>query len=251
MIYLGIVRQQLLLETRRGRIQVALPLVVAVSGYSGWMSSLLVPSLRAPDLLAGCWEALGRLGGLPRHLVLDANGPAAECEGFFRSLGVDVVVSDDEELRFINATHRYLAEEFFIGRSGRSFDEFNSKLAAWLQVDNAVPANRPQGHRAVVGVERVVLSMADRQALRELPPRPDACTWRFNFQVQDLPFARFGGNDYEVHPALIGQRVLVTADLSRVQVIFAGSVVVSYKRAWGRGHVVPWTTAVQPRISRV
>lgn len=250
LIYLGIVNQKVSIDTRRGRMVASLPLVVAVSGYSGWMSSLLIPSLQMPDRLAGCWEALRRLGGLPRHLVWDRSWPTAECEGFFRSLGVDVVVAGEEEQRFVNATHRYLAEEFFIGQSAASFDEFNRKLSAWLQVDNQVPTGRSQGQRALVGVERILLSMADRQALTELPPRPDACTWRFNFQVGDRPFVRFGGNDYEVHPTLIGQWVVVIADISSVRVLHGNRVVVAYKRAWGTGRVIRSVQLEHARRSR-
>ena len=242
-VYLGVRSQRLSIDTKRGRVQAALPLVIAVSGYSGWISSLLIPSVELPDLLAGCWELLGRLGGLPRHLVTDDNWATATYDKFFRSFGVDVAVANGDELMFIDTTHRYLTEEFFRGRSARPFNEINRNLAAWLQVDNSVPPERSQGQRALVGMERVLLSMADRQAMTELPPRPVACSWHFDVQIGERQYIYFAGNNYEVPSVLIGQRVSVLADLSHVRVIRGGHVIVSYKRIWGIDYVLPLTEA--------
>ncbi len=47
------------------------PVLVMVSGYSRWMSAVLLPSRQAPDLLAGHWQLLQRLGAVPRALVWD------------------------------------------------------------------------------------------------------------------------------------------------------------------------------------
>jgi O-antigen/teichoic acid export membrane protein len=246
-IYLGVRSQRVLIDTGRGPTPTSVPILVAVSGYSGWISSLLVPSLELPDMLAGCWEIFNRLGGFPKYLVRDGNWLTARCDEFLKSFGVDVVVATIEELRFINATHRYLAEEYFISRSDRSFDELNRNLAAWLQVDNAIPAEKTQGQRAVTGMERVLLSMADRQAMVELPSRPAACAWHFDFQVSEHPYVHFAGNDYEVDPTLIGQWVSVLADLLHIRITFRGHPIVSYKRVWGTGHVRHRFQAEHPR----
>jgi hypothetical protein len=47
------------------------PVLVIVSGYSRWMTARLLPSRLAPDLLAGHWQLLQRLGRVPRALVWD------------------------------------------------------------------------------------------------------------------------------------------------------------------------------------
>ena len=57
--------------------------LIVFSAYSGWISATLITSLQTPDLLAGCWEALIRLGGMPQYLVWDSNWLHAECEKFF------------------------------------------------------------------------------------------------------------------------------------------------------------------------
>jgi hypothetical protein len=41
-------------------------------------------------------------------------------------------------------------------------------------------------------------------------------------------------NDYSVHPGVIGRRVEVVADLSRVRVLCDGKVVADHERIWAR-----------------
>jgi transposase len=47
------------------------PVLVMVSGYSRWMAAVMIPSRKAPDLLAGHWLLLQQLGAVPRLLVWD------------------------------------------------------------------------------------------------------------------------------------------------------------------------------------
>lgn len=47
------------------------PVLVMVSGYSRWISALLLPSRQGPDLIAGHWRLLSQLGRVPRALVWD------------------------------------------------------------------------------------------------------------------------------------------------------------------------------------
>ncbi len=44
------------------------PVLVMVSGYSRWLSAVLLPSRQASDLLIGSWQLLQRLGAVPRAL---------------------------------------------------------------------------------------------------------------------------------------------------------------------------------------
>ncbi len=45
-----------------------------VSGYSRWLSALLIPSRSAEDLFAGWWRLIAGLGAVPRLLVWDGEG---------------------------------------------------------------------------------------------------------------------------------------------------------------------------------
>jgi hypothetical protein len=47
------------------------PVLVMVSGYSRWLSAVMLPSRQSPDLLAGHWALLQSLGVVPRLLVWD------------------------------------------------------------------------------------------------------------------------------------------------------------------------------------
>jgi hypothetical protein len=43
---------------------------------------------------------------------------------------------------------------------------------------------------------------------------------------------RLDSNDYSVHPAAIGRRIEVTADLARVRAVCDGQPVADHERAW-------------------
>ena len=51
------------------------PVLVMVCGYSRWISAVMIPSRQGPDLLAGHWWLIRRLGAAPKALVWD-NEPA-------------------------------------------------------------------------------------------------------------------------------------------------------------------------------
>jgi hypothetical protein len=45
-------------------------------------------------------------------------------------------------------------------------------------------------------------------------------------------YVRLGSNDYSVHPAVIGRRIEVVADLDRVRVFSDGKTVADHARVW-------------------
>ncbi len=49
---------------------------------------------------------------------------------------------------------------------------------------------------------------------------------------------RLDGNDYSVHPAVIGRRVEVLADLHRVRVLCDGRVVADHERSWAKHQTI-------------
>jgi len=54
-----------------------LPVLTMVTGYSRWLSGLLIPTRTAADLFAGWWQVIERLGAVPRVLVWDGEGATA------------------------------------------------------------------------------------------------------------------------------------------------------------------------------
>ena len=51
-----------------------LPVLTMITGYSRWLSALLIPSRCSQDLFAGWWQLIDRLGSVPRVLVWDGEG---------------------------------------------------------------------------------------------------------------------------------------------------------------------------------
>jgi transposase len=85
-----------------------LPVLTMVTGYSRWLSGQLIPTRAAPDLLAGWWQVISRLGAVPRTLVWDGEGAigrwrhgktelTGECQAFRGTLGAKVVVLKPRE----------------------------------------------------------------------------------------------------------------------------------------------------------
>jgi transposase len=86
-------------QTRRSA---QLPVLTMVTGYSRWLSGVLIPSRAAPDLFAGWWQLLERLGAVPRTLVWDGEGAVGrwrhgrtelteQCQAFRGTLGAKVL----------------------------------------------------------------------------------------------------------------------------------------------------------------
>ena len=72
---------------------------------------------------------------------------------------------------------------------------------------------------------------ADRAAMLALPPVAPATGWCSSLRLPRDHYVRLDSNDYSVHPAVIGRRVLVRADLDRVQA-FCGELVADHERIW-------------------
>jgi transposase len=79
------------------------PVLTMVTGYSRWLSAVLIPSRCSEDLFAGWWQLISALGSVPRVLVWDGEGAigrwrggrvelAAECQAFRGTLGAKVLV---------------------------------------------------------------------------------------------------------------------------------------------------------------
>ena len=56
---------------------------------------------------------------------------------------------------------------------------------------------------------------ADKAAMLALPPVPPVTGWRQSARLARDHYIRLDSNDYSVHPAVIGRRIEVTADLDQ------------------------------------
>jgi len=52
-----------------------------VTGYSRWLSAILVPTRGCEDLFAGWWRLIDALGAVPRLLVWDGEGAIGRNRG--------------------------------------------------------------------------------------------------------------------------------------------------------------------------
>jgi transposase len=216
-----------------------LPVLTMVTGYSRWLSGLLIPTRTAADLFAGWWQVIERLGAVPRVLVWDGEGAigrwrggrvelTAECQAFRGTLASKVLVlkpREPEHKGIIERAHDYLERSFLPGRSFTGPDDFNTQLRQWLQLVSA----RPRRALGCAPTDRIT---ADRAAMLALPPVAPASGWRSSLRLPRDHYVRFDSNDYSVHPAVIGRRIEVIADLQRVRAFCDGRLVADHERIW-------------------
>jgi transposase len=131
----------------------------------------------------------------------------------------------------IERAHDYLERSFLPGRTFASPADFNAQLQAWLQVVN-------QRHRRALGCAPTDRIVADRAAMLTLPPVAPATGWRASTRLARDHYIRLDSNDYSVHPAVIGRRIEIVADLERVRVFCDGRVVADHERLWAKHQTV-------------
>jgi transposase len=218
-----------------------LPVLTMVSAYSRMLFARLIPTRCAEDLYCGWWQHLSRLGAVPRVLVWDGEGAVGEyaggrnkltreCHEFRGTLGARVLVlrpRDPEAKGIIERAHDYLERAFLPGRSFTGPDDFNGQLQAWLDVVN-------RRRRRALGCAPVDRVAADKAAMLPLPPVAPATGWRGSGRLPRDFYVRLDGNDYSVHPSVIGRRIEVIADLDRVRAYCDGTVVADHVRVWAK-----------------
>jgi transposase len=95
-----------------------------------------------------------------------------------------------------------------------------------------------QRRRRVLGCAPADRIEADRAAMLALPPVAPVTGWRSSLRLPRDHYVRLDSNDYSVHPAVIGRRVEVTADLERVRVWCGGRLVADHVRCWARHQTI-------------
>jgi transposase len=222
-----------------------LPVLTMVTGYSRWLSAMLVPTRAAEDLFAGWWRLLAELGAVPRVLVWDGEGAVgrwrggrseltAECQGFRGTLATRVLIcrpADPEAKGLVERLHDYLERSFLPGRSFTGPADFNAQISTWLDRVNT----RPRRALGCAPTDRIA---ADLERMLPLPPVAPATGWRYSTRLARDHYVRLDGNDYSVHPAVIGHRVEVVADLHRVRVLCAGRTVADHERVWAKHQTI-------------
>lgn len=240
-----------------------LPVLTMITGYSRWLSALLLPTRCAADLFTGWWQLIEALAAVPRVLVWDGEGAigrwragrvelTGECQAFRGTLGTKVVVckpADPEAKGLIERCHDHLERSFLPGRSFTSPADFNTQLQQWISVVNT-------RQRRALGCAPTDRITADRQAMLALPPVAPATGWRSATRLARDHYIRLDGNDYSVHPSVIGRRIEVIADLHRVRARCEGRVVADHERIWARhqtisdpGHVAAARTLRRERVA--
>jgi transposase len=230
-----------------GQVRTAkrLPVLTMASGYSRWLSGVLIPSRQAEDLFAGWWQLIAGLGAIPRALVWDGEGAVGrwragkaeltgDCQAFRGTLGVKVIIckpADPEAKGLLERAHDYLERSFLPGRTFAGPADFNAQLAGWLTVANA----RPKRVLGCAPAERIA---ADTAAMLTLPPVAPVTGWRSSARLARDHYVRLDSSDYSVHPAVIGRRIEITADLGRVRVHCEGRLVADHDRVWARHQTV-------------
>jgi transposase len=215
------------------------PVLVMVAGYSRMIFAVMIPSRQAPDLIAGHWALLQRIGRVPAELVWDneaavgswrAGRPklSEEFEGFRGMLGIGVRQcrpNDPEAKGLVERVNGYFETSFLPGRSFSSPADFNAQLGEWLARANT-------RHHRRLGCRPMQRWEVDRAAMLPLPPVRPVLGWRAAVRLPRDYYVRVDGNDYSVDPAVVGRRVEVVTDLTQVVVTYAGTVVARHQRCW-------------------
>ena len=71
-----------------------------------------------------------------------------------------------------------------------------------------------------------------------LPPVAPVTGWRSSLRLPRDHYVRLDSNDYSVHPAVVGRRVEVAADLEQVRVWCEGQLVADHGRCWARHQTI-------------
>jgi transposase len=151
-------------------------------------------------------------------------------QAFRGTLGARVLIcrpADPEAKGLIERAHDYLERSVLPGRTFSSPADFNAQLQAWLELVN-------RRVRRVLGCAPIDRIAADRAAMLASPPVAPATGWRASTRLARDHYVRLDGNDYSVHPAVIGRRVEVIADLTQVRVFCDSGLVADHARLWAK-----------------
>jgi transposase len=222
-------------QTRRGWV------VVAALGFSRAGAATLVFSKEAPDILAGLWRCIGRLGGLPQTLVIDREGslhagggrPTDAFAAFCGQLRVGwhfCEPADPQAKGLVERLQGYIETSFEPGRAFANQLDFQDQLDRWFDER----ANR-RLHRTLRR-RPVDLLAEERQQMRPLPERAPDTERRWMLRVPPDPHVRVDSNDYSLDPELVGRRVEVCVDQHHITAVAldTGRLACRHQRCFAR-----------------
>jgi transposase len=218
-----------------------LPVLTMACGYSRWRGALLVPSRCEEDLYAGWWALLSQLGGVPKVLVWDGESAVgryrrpepeltAACHAFRGVLGAKVLIckpADPEAKGLLERCHDHYERSFLPGRTFTGPGDFNTQLSEFVTTSN-------RRWMRVLGCRPADRIATDTAAMMPLPPVAPATGWSTSLVLPRDHYVRLDANDYSIHPGVIGRRVQVRADLTRVWASCEGKTVAEHPRSWAR-----------------
>jgi transposase len=218
------------------------PVLVMVAAYSRFITAMMIPSRVTGDLLAGMWQLIEGIGGVPRSLLWDnesgigqrgrlAEGVAGFC-GVLATRLIQARPYDPETKGLVERANGYLETSFLPGRVFTSAADFNAQLLDWL----ISIANRRK-HAATRMVPADALA-ADRAAMAVLPPLAPATGTVVTTRLGRDYYVSLGGNAYSVHPEVIGRMITVRAGLDRITAQCGDRTVADHERLWGTAGLV-------------
>jgi transposase len=226
-------------QTRRGWV------VVAALGFSRAGAGALVFSKEAPDILAGLWRCIGRLGGLPQTLVIDREGalhaggghPTDAFAAFCGQLRVGwhfCEPADPQAKGVVERLQGYLETSFEPGRAFANHLDFQDQLDRWF----SERANR-RLHRTLRR-RPVDLLAEEHEAMRPLPERAPDTERRWVLRVPADPHVRLDTNDYSLDPDLVGRRVEIRVDQRQVTAVAldTGELACRHQRCFARHRTI-------------
>jgi O-antigen/teichoic acid export membrane protein len=222
-----------------------LTILTLITGYSHWLSAILIPSERAEDISAGLWQLLLALRAVPRMLAWPTAPTIGERHNWqlpiivelsklCQSLGAAAVgrqPSDTDVTKLIEEAKSRLADSFLVNRTFNSSGDFNLQLRDWLATHNG------QCHPRL-SYAPAELIVTDRKAMLPLPSVAPATGWRLQTRIENRPFVFFDTNEYSVPPNLMGRVVELIADLERVRILCDGKLIVEHDRTWARWQTI-------------
>ena len=150
------------------------PVLVMVPSFSRFITARMIPSRTTADLLAGTWELLHDVGGVPHRLMWDNEAgigrgntltkPAAFFAGSLATRFVQLKPRDRESKGIVERANKYLEDSFLPGRVFASPQDFNTHLQHWL----VMIANERTPRRT--GTKASDALITDRGAMLALPP---------------------------------------------------------------------------------
>jgi transposase len=172
------------------------------------------------------WDGEGAVGQRRRRQTILTE----QAHAFRGVLGAKIWIcdpADPEAKGLVERANGYLETSFLPGRVFSSPADFNAQLSDWLGLVNQRP-------RRVLGCAPADRIGADRAAMLPLPPVAPVTGWPSSLRLPRDHYVRLDSNDYSVHPAVVGRRVEVAADLDRVQAVCDGQLVADHRRCWAR-----------------